>query len=326
MRDARLNILVAESSEFSQKARDLLRQIGQVIMADLDRDDLIRAAVKADVLWVRLRHRIDSEIMECTPRLKIIVSPTTGLNHIDLEEAERRGIRILSLQGERDFLKEVRATAEHTLALMLSIMRHIPGAIAHVAEGGWNRELFKGCELYEKTVGIVGYGRLGQIVAKYLKAFDARVIVTDPSLEPDALEAGIAHLPLHDLLPRSDIVTLHANLTVKTNGFFGKKEINAMKDGAWFINTARGELLDEAALLDALRSGRLAGAALDVLANEESAGMSSHPIVQYARDHDNLIITPHIGGCTSESMEKTEVLMCARLLHAVNEDRAPITA
>ena len=159
-------------------------------MADLDRSGLVAAVGEVNILWVRLRHRIDAEVMAAAPHLKIIVTPTTGLNHIDLEEAGRRGIRILSLRGEAEFLQDVRATAEHTLALILALLRHVPTALTHVQEGGWNRDQFKGRELHRKTVGVVGYGRLGRIVARYLRAFDTQVLITDPNLKTEVNRAG----------------------------------------------------------------------------------------------------------------------------------------
>ena len=251
-------------------------------------------------------------------RLKIIVTPTTGLNHIDLEETARRGIKVLSLYGEGEFLRDVRATAEHTIGLILSLLRHVPQSNAHVREGRWNRDLFRGQELYGKTVGVVGYGRLGQIVTRYLKAFDARILITDPAMSTASLEPNVTRLSFQCLLEESDIVTLHVNLCRGTQGFFGRPQFMAMKQGAWFINTARGELVDESALVDMLRSGRLAGAALDVLSDECCSGMGNHPLIAYAREHNNLIITPHVGGCTAESMEKTETFLATKFFSQLN--------
>jgi D-3-phosphoglycerate dehydrogenase / 2-oxoglutarate reductase len=318
----RYKILVAEAGGFASKAAESLRQVGDPILADLDRDELLTAVRGVDILWVRLGHRIDAELMAAARHLKVIVTATTGLNHIDLEEAECRGIRVLSLRGESEFLRDIRATAEHTLALILSLIRHVPGATAHVRDGGWNRNLFKGQELHGKTVGVIGYGRLGRIVARYLKAFDTHVLAADPNIGVDFMETGVTLVPLVELLQAADLVTLHVNLCEATRGFFGQAEFETMKKGAWFVNTSRGELVAEPALLHALRSGRLAGAALDVLSGEHSRSIGEHPLVAYARGHDNLIITPHIAGCTVESMEKTECFLAARLLSLVKDEMA----
>jgi D-3-phosphoglycerate dehydrogenase / 2-oxoglutarate reductase len=306
-------ILISESTGFSTHAAKLLRRKGTVILANLDRKELLSAIKEADVLWVRLRHQIDSKVMAAAPHLKMIVTATTGLNHIDLAEAMRRDIGVLSLRGEVDFLRDVRGTAEHTLALILALLRHLLGARQHVQSGGWDRNLFKGTELYKKTIGVVGYGRVGRIVARYLKAFDARVLISDPNVDPKSVRRDIALMSLVKLLRQADLVTLHVDLSEKTRGFFGIDQFRAMKRGASFINTSRGELVDENALLCALRSKRLSGAALDVLSNENSHSLKENALVAYARQHNNLIITPHIGGCTVESMKKTEYFLAKKL-------------
>lgn len=300
-----MNILIAECRNFPEEAAHLLGQAGNLRQADLARHELAHYLEDVDVLWVRLRHRIDEELLEHAPRLKVIATPTTGLTHVDLEAVERRGIRLVCLRGETDFLSEVRATAEHTIALMLALLRSVPAAVAHVSAGGWNRDLFRGHELYGKKVGIVGYGRLGRIVARYLMAFEAEVLIADPAL-------GGVGLPLNTVLERSDIVTLHVNYTPDKHQFFSRECFSHMRHASWFINTSRGELVDEAALLVALRSGRLAGAALDVLEDEGASEGVFPAVVQYANMHGNVIVTPHIGGCTYESMQKTEMFLARK--------------
>ncbi len=302
----RPRVLIAEGQGFSEAALGILQGAAEVTLGDLDRSGLLRAVPEADALWVRLRHRVDGEVLAAGARLRVLVTATTGLNHIDLEAAGGRGVRVLSLCGETDFLREVRATAEHTVGLLLALLRQTPAAVEHVREGGWNRDLFRGREVAGKTVGIVGYGRLGRMVGEYLRAMEATVVAADPGVE--------GTLPLEELLRVADVVSLHARLTAETQGFFGRKEFGAMKPGAWFLNTARGELVDEAALLEALESGRLVGAALDVLAGEEAGGMGQHPLVRYARKRRNLLITPHLGGGTTESMEKTERFLAEKLV------------
>jgi D-3-phosphoglycerate dehydrogenase / 2-oxoglutarate reductase len=305
-----MNILVAECRSFPAEAVRMLGEAGNVRLADLNRGEMANCLADVDVLWVRLRNQIDEALLDAAPRLKVIASPTTGLTHIDLAAVRRRGIRVVSLQGERDFLEDVRATAEHTIALMLALLRSIPAAVAHVQGGGWNRDLFRGHELYRKTVGIVGYGRLGRIVARYLEAFDARLLLTDPLL-------GESSVPLNVLLDGSDIVTLHVNCTPDNRHFFSRDCFARMRPGSWFINTSRGELVDEAALLAALRAGRLAGAAIDVLDQEGCHEGAVPEVVRYARTHGNLIATPHIGGCTYESMEKTEMFLARKLVNVL---------
>lgn len=308
-----MKILVAESHEFSEEALDRLRALGDVVTADLDRPALLASAIDADVLWVRLRNVIDAEVMDAAPRLRVIVTNTTGTNHIDLEEAVRRNIRVLSLRGETEFLKRIRATAELTVGLLLALVRHIPAAASDVRNGGWNRYGFKGHQLFEKTAGIVGYGRLGRIVGGYLGALGMRVLAaTRPDEEVEPAD-GVAIVPLTTLLEQSDVVTLHVDLRPDTTGMFGAEQFRAMKPGAWFINTARGELVDEAALLGALETGRLAGAALDVVSGSIGADVSQRPLLRYAALSDRLLITPHIGGYTFESLAATELFLADRL-------------
>ena len=310
----RLRILVTESTHFPGRAVELMGGLGDVTLSDIgDRESLLGAIGDSDVLWVRLRHRIDKRILDAAPNLKVIVTPTTGLNHIDTGEVESRGIFLLSLRGETDFLRDIRATAEHTILLILALIRNIHDAIQHVKEGGWNRDLFKGYELFGRTAGVVGYGRLGRIVARYLRAFGMEVLTADPNLTAAEVVEDVRLVQLSELLEKADLVTLHVDYGPRNHRFFGNDQFAVMKKDSWFINTSRGELIDEAALLEALEKGHLAGAALDVLSGEGELDVLSDKLVDYARRHHNLIITPHIGGCTYESMEKTEMFLAEKL-------------
>lgn len=311
-----LKILIAESRDFSAEALALLSNIGEVRLEDLDRSELSKLAADCDLLWVRLRNRIDRDLLQRARRLQAIATPTTGLNHIDLDEAARRGIRVFSLRGETDFLKDIRATAEHTIGLTLALLRHIPGAVQNAHFGTWNRDAFRGSELCGKTVGVVGYGRLGRLVAGYFRAFGAHIIAADPHVTSSEAENFVEMAPLEALLMRSDVVTLHVSLSADTEKFFGLEQFQRMKRGSWFVNTARGELIDEAALLKALDSGHISGAALDVLCGETLPEFYANPLLRYAQTRGNLLITPHIGGCTSESMAKTEIFLARKIAAA----------
>jgi D-3-phosphoglycerate dehydrogenase len=317
--EAKPTLLIAEGQGFPVGAEEILADVVDLRVLDLTREQLLDAVCDAEILWVRLRHRIDQEIMQSGRRLRLLVSPTTGLNHIDLCSAQKLGIEVLSLRGQIEFLREIRATAEHTIGLMLSLLRRIPAAVDHVRNGGWDRDLFRGQELFERTIGVVGYGRLGKIVCRYLKAFGSHVLTTDPRVDESEVEPGVRWMTLPKLLRASEIVTLHVDLCPENEGFFGERQFRQMLRGAMFINTSRGEVIDESALLDALSSGHLGGAALDVLKDEEYSDMSRNSLVIWARKHDNLLITPHIGGCTSESMEKAERFLAAELARMVAE-------
>ena len=310
-------ILIAESRGFPPAALDRLSQAGLVELADLDRAGVERAIPEAEVLWVRLRHRIDAALLDRARLLRMIATPTTGLTHIDVEEVERRGIELVCLRGETAFLNDVRATAEHTIGLMLSLLRHIPASAAHVRRGGWDRDRFQGGEIFSRTVGVVGYGRLGRIVARYLRAFDARVLAADPNVEPDAIEPGVELVSLSDLLRNASMITVHVNQCASTRHLIGRREFELMQPGSWFVNTSRGEVVDEAALIAALNAGRLAGAALDVIADEHVPGSM---ILEYARHHRNVLITPHTGGCTVESMQKTEIFLAEKVVERLSAE------
>jgi D-3-phosphoglycerate dehydrogenase len=309
----RPNILVAESVGFPREAATILEKVGELTLLDLDRNELLDAVRQTEILWVRLRHKIDSGVIAAGEKLKIIATPTTGHTHIDVEAINKKNITLVSLQGEVEFLKNIRATAEHTVALIFTLLRKIPAAVSDVKFGGWDRDQFKGHELYGKVAGIVGYGRLGQIVARYLNAFEMRVLITDPNINAETVEPGVSLVPFEELLNNSDIVTLHMNYTEVNKNYFGKKQFALMREGAWFVNTSRGELTDEGALLQALQTGKLSGAAIDVLSNEQAECQRKNPLLEYARNNDNLVITPHMGGCTFESMEKAEIFLAEKL-------------
>lgn len=304
-------ILNAESTGYSRKALEILQQCGAVENADLNRKELQKRIGNHDALIVRLGHQIDAEILGAAPKLKAIVTATTGLNHIDLTETAKRDIVVLSLRGEREFLETISATAEHTFGLILALIRKIPAAYCDVTGGQWQRDNFKGIELAEKTIGIIGYGRLGKIVARYAAAFGMNILAHDPQPSNE-----VRFVSLDQLLQQSDIVSLHAAYTPETENLIDATCFSWMKQGAYFINTARGEIVDESALLHALQTGHIAGAALDVLRGEYSNHthwMKKDPLIRYAQKNDNLIITPHIGGATSDSMEKTEIFMAKKL-------------
>ncbi|MDC1447507.1 NAD(P)-binding domain-containing protein [Candidatus Thioglobus sp.] len=314
-----MNILNTEPRGYSRKAYEILDSIGNVIEEECDRDRLLALIPKINILIVRLGQRIDEELFEKAVDLKIIVTATTGLNHIDLDAAAKHGVNVLSLKGERAFLDTLTATAELTWALLLALVRKLPKAIEHVNHGEWNRDLFKGNQLKEKVLGIVGYGRLGSIIARYGKAFDMHVIATDP-YEVN-MDSHVEKVEMAELVSSADVISLHVNYDETTHGMMDETIFKKVKPGALLINTSRGELIDEEAMLKALDTGILSGIALDVLSYE------SDKTISWPKDSDvwkrlssdlNILITPHIGGVTFESMEETEVFMANKLKRYIN--------
>lgn len=250
-----------------------------------------------------------------SPRCRILAVPTTGLDHIDLEACRAKDVRVISLRGEVEFLKNVRATAELTLALTLALLRRIPAAASSVLTGLWDRDSFRGREIYERTVGIVGVGRLGAITAGYFRALGAKVIGYDPRSDfPHDAAERVTNL--NQLLQQSDVVCVMVKYEPATHHLLAAPQFAEIKSGAVLVNTSRGGIVDETALQAALESGRLAGAALDVLQGEPNV-TAAHPLVRYAQSHSNVLIVPHIGGNTFESFEKTEIFIAERVVQAM---------
>jgi D-3-phosphoglycerate dehydrogenase / 2-oxoglutarate reductase len=314
-------ILNAEPLGYSDDAYGILSSIGSVLNKQCDRNDLIALIPEVDVLIVRLGNKIDKEILSKAKKLKVIVTATTGLNHIDLEAADSYGVKVLSLKGERNFLDTLTATAELTWSLLLALYRNLPAAIKHVKNEKWDRDLFKGSQLKGKTLGIIGYGRLGSIVAEYAKVFKMNIVVTDPFV--DNVPIDIQKVSLSELLQRSDIVSLHVNYDQSTHRMLGSNEFQKIKIGAVFINTSRSELVDEEAMLKAFDEKKLAGIAIDVLHGEAEKNqdwLKNSMVWKKSLTNNNIIIVPHIGGATYESMEDTEIFMAKKLKKYINSE------
>ncbi len=306
-----MRILNLEPDGYSPKAREILDTLGEVTENTFDRDGLLNAVTECEVLIARFGHSLDRELFAAAPDLRALVSATTGLDHIDLEAAIEGGVTVLSLQGETEFLEGLSATAELAWGLTLSLLRHIPQAFQSVKEGDWDRDAFRGNELRGKRLGILGLGRLGRMVAEYGRAFGMSVAAHDPFVSdwPKGVELRSA---TEDLMEDTQVLSIHVPLNDETRGLMNGAMLARLPGGAVLINTSRGAVVDEAALLAALDSGHLAGAGLDVVAGEFSGG-PSQALLAYARDHDNLIMTPHMGGATVKSMEKAEVFMAQKL-------------
>lgn len=307
-----IRILNAEPLNYSVAAAAILRTVGQIDLIDLPRGKLIKTLSEYNGLIVRLRTQIDQEVIDAGLNLKVIATATTGLDHIDLEYAETRGIKILSLCGRTEFLRQIPATVEHTWGLLLSLRRCVPWAFQSVLNGQWERDVFKGHDLAGQRLGIVGLGRIGEKIAMLGQAFGMQVGAYDP-YRPKWISDVEKFDKLPNLLQRTDVLSLHVPLNAETENLITGKELALLPQGASLINTARGEILDEMALLDHLKGGHLSGAALDVIRGERNIDHSVNPLIEYAQQHNNLLITPHIGGATYESMQMTEVFMAEQV-------------
>ena len=310
----RVRILNLEPKGYSGRAHALLEQVGDISDGPLTRRALVETLPNFDILIVRLAHQIDREVLDAGRRLKVIVSGTTGLDHIDLEAAQAKGIAVLSLRGETDFLQSITATAEMTWGLLLALMRRIPEAVDAVRSGEWNRDAVKGRDLYRRRLGIVGLGRVGRQVAEFGTAFRMTVMAYDPGVTawPPTVERRTS---LEALLRESDVLSLHVNLHPGTVNLISHRELALLPTGAVLVNTSRGDVVDAEALVDALRGGRLGGAALDVIPNErDHEWRRASRLLAYAANHRNLLITPHAAGATVEAMHRTEEFMAHKLL------------
>jgi D-3-phosphoglycerate dehydrogenase len=243
-----------------------------------------------DALLVRSATKVTEDLMEKMPRLKIIGRAGVGVDNIDVEAATRRGIMVINAPDGNTI-----STAEHTFAMMASLVRNIPQACASVKKLEWRRNDFVGIELYGKTLGIIGMGRIGSEIAKRAKSFGMIVHVFDPFLTKErARELGVTNYSLDEVLETADIITVHTPLTSETKGLLNEKTLKKTKKGVYLINCARGGIIDEQALEKFLSNGHVAGAALDVFVKEPPG---EHPLFKY----DNVIFTPHLGASTKEA-------------------------
>jgi len=315
-----IRILNAESLEYSPDALAILQEIAIVdSFSDLTPADLYTLIPNYDVLITRLAFQIDARLMDHAVRLHTIVTATTGLNHIDLAYAQHKQIKVLSLKGELEFLRTIPSTAEHTWALLLSLVRHIPHAYQSVLDNQWDRDRFRGNQLLGKPLGILGFGRIGEKVARYALAFGMKVYAYDPNpVETSLTEIFWCH-SMEELLHQSEVLSIHVPFDSTTHHLLSIHELMQLPRHAFIINTARGGILNEKDVVDALESGHLRGLAVDVL--EDEYQLNHSPLLQYARNHANVIITPHIGGATLEAMAMTKVFMANKLVRYLKEKR-----
>jgi D-3-phosphoglycerate dehydrogenase len=273
----------------------------EVVVAAGDPERLATELPRAHALLVRSDTRVTKERIHAAPHLMVIGRAGTGVDNIDVDAATRRGIAVLTAPGANTV-----STAEHTVALLLALLRRIPRAAASMGDGRWDRKRFAGTELFGKRLGIVGLGRIGIRVARVAKAFGMKVVAYDPYLPVDrADEIGTELLPLEDVLATADVVTLHLPLTEETRHLMNRERLATMKPGSVLVNAARGGLIDDEALLEAVESGPLAAAALDVFDPEPLSADS--PL----RRSDRLLLTPHLAASTSEAQDRVSVEICS---------------
>lgn len=312
-----MNIGILEPLRFSQKAISVLREKGSVTFFDVNKGSLDEFTKNVHILFIRLKYFIGEDFLSNCEELKIICSPTTGLNHLDLDEIARRNIQIISLQNEPLFLSNIRATSEHAFGLIISLLRGYKKSFLSELSDSWDREKYFGYEIFKNRVGVIGLGRIGKILAGYLSFFGAEVFYYDPKefLLPKE-NSFIKKNSIESLIQDSNIILLCASYAPKADLIINNRMIDAMKN-KYFINTSRGELIDEEYLIDKIKENHFKGVALDVISNENGKNNLSK-MISLTRDR-NFIITPHIGGATYDSINSTEIFIVEKLLKYLNK-------
>jgi D-3-phosphoglycerate dehydrogenase / 2-oxoglutarate reductase len=301
-----VKVLVKE--KIADSGVDLLKQNFEVDLGlEMSDEELAEAIGSYDAILIRSATKLTAELIERAGNLKVIGRAGTGVDNVDIPAATRRGIVVANAPESNSV-----AAAEHTLALSLSLFRNVPQAHGALVDGRWDRAKYKGAELYGKTIGIVGFGRIGQLVAKRAQAFDMEVIAFDKFVSAERFKElgvhGVAQLG--ELFERADVVTVHVPKTPETIGLIGAEAIASMKDGVRIVNCARGELVDLDALLAGLESGKVGGAALDVFPAEP---FTEHPI--FARS--DVVVTPHLGASTAEAQDRAGLVTAEQVTAAL---------
>lgn len=307
-----MKIGILEPADFSENALDVLKTHGEVsCFLNGTVESFIR---DKEVLFVRLAHQLNADCLSNAQNLKVICSPTTGLNHIDLAYCEKYDIRIISLKGETQFLKTIRATPEHTLGLIIALRRHYQRAFLSIDNPIWDREPYKGYEIYNSKIGIIGLGRVGHIVADYLLQMGANVGFYDCN-DSVRHEKALQFENNSKLIQWADTIILCASYNAEQGIIIDSKLIDLMKN-KYFINTARAELTDESHLSIRALEGFFKGLAVDVVLDEQNSRENLNKLLEAVKKH-NVIVTPHIGGATFSSMARTEEFIVSKWINSI---------
>jgi D-3-phosphoglycerate dehydrogenase len=277
-----------------------------------DRAELLAAVVEVDALLVRSATKVDEEVLRAARELKVVARAGVGLDNVDVRAATQHGVMVVNAPTSN-----VVSAAELAVALMLSAARHLSPAHAALTRGEWKRSRYTGIELFEKTVGIVGLGRIGVLVTQRLTAFGMRVIAHDPYVQAGrAAQMGVRMVSLEELMREADFISVHLPRTAETVGLIGAEELAIARPGLVLVNAARGGIVDERALYDALKTGRIAAAGLDVFAEEPC---TDSPLFEL----ENVVATPHLGASTAEAQEKAGVAVARSVRLALSGELVP---
>lgn len=304
-------VLIAE--ELSPATVDALGPDFEIRNVDgTDRPSLLAAVADADAILVRSATKVDAEVIQAAPSLRVIARAGVGLDNVDIKTATSAGVMVVNAPTSN-----IISAAELTVGHILSLARHIPAAHGALAQGQWKRSKYTGVELYEKTIGIIGLGRIGALITARMQAFGTTVIAYDPYVtSARAQQLGVQLVTLDELLAQSDFITIHMPKTPETTGMISDQQLALMKPSAFIVNVARGGLIDEDALHRALVAGTIAGAGLDVFVNEPPTGS---PLLGL----ENVVVTPHLGASTDEAQEKAGVSVAKSVRLALSGELVP---
>jgi len=298
---------VLVSDPVSEEGVKILEEVAHVdLRPGLPHEELINIIGEYDALLVRSGTQVTGEVLEAGKRLKVVGRAGVGVDNIEVEKATEKGVMVINAPEANTI-----STAEHAMALMLALARNIPPATNSLKSGQWQRSKFVGMELYKKTLGIFGLGRVGGEVAKRARAFGMNILGYDPYISADrAAKLGVTPATPDEIFEKADFITLHVPKAASTQKMIGAEELSRMKDGVRIVNCARGGLIDEKALYDAIVSGRVAGAALDVFEKEPPG---DNPLLEL----EQVITTPHLGASTQEAQINVAVQVAEQIVHVL---------
>lgn len=292
-----------------------LRDVADVVRDEPTPQGMARHIADVEGYLAALKVRLDRAMIARADNLKVVATPSTGQDHIDVDALQERNIQFISIKTEYELLDTFTATAEIAWGLLLACVRKIPAGANLANQGIWARQALTGMQLSRKTLGILGVGRLGKMVAAYGNAFRMRVIGCDLK---KINVPGVQQVDFDTLLRESDVISIHVHLTPQNTRLIDQQAFAKMKRGVVIVNTSRGAIIDEDAFARALHSGQVGAAGLDVIEGEWRQDLANHPLIQYARAHDNLVIMPHVGGCTWESQRDSHTFTANKLADALH--------
>ena len=326
-----IRVLFTEPEAYDEGLRSEMPENWQCTFKSFsDEKQLARwAAVnRYDVIFCRIGLAFGAPFFQANPSTKILATPTTGVDHIDLNAADAAGVRVLSLRGELEILSRITSTAEHAWALLLACNRRILDLVDRTRLGSWARADLELHQLSGKTLGVIGLGRLGSMVAEYARAFRMQVIACDPYIQEWQTPEYVGVVPLERLLSESHYVVLTATYSPGDPMILRREQVLAMKSGAIFVNVARGELVDEAALVEAIDLEILSAVGTDVLSGDSrwtAQEQVNSPLIEKSRHTKRVLVTPHVGGYAREAVHETRRFMVQRVNLAIQKEQGAIS-